>query len=186
MPEVKRHIIGIKADKKSGIIFSDNPNQQQVPGIFWRSTLWNTTELPVDNTIKGDRAADVTAREPTENGLTFRALEIPPDIADAKKHIEILQELNKTVKQKYPPTEQDLARHPSMHRTDTLDMFMVAYGEIYLVSDTDEVLLKAGDTAVVQGVNHAWANRSDKPCMIVGVMVHAKPWPADSYPAAGL
>jgi len=99
MPEVKRHVIGIKEDKKSGVIFSDNPNHQQVPDIFWRSTLWNTTELPVNNTIKGDRAADVTAREPAENGLTFRALEIPPDIPDAKKHIEILQELNKKVKQ---------------------------------------------------------------------------------------
>jgi quercetin dioxygenase-like cupin family protein len=45
-----------------------------------------------------------------------------------------------------------------MHRTDTLDMFMVAYGEICLVTDTDEVLLPAGDTAVVvQGVNHAWS-----------------------------
>jgi mannose-6-phosphate isomerase-like protein (cupin superfamily) len=186
MPDVKRHVIGIKADKKSGVVFSNNPNHQQVPDIFWRSTLWNTTELPVDNTIRGDRAADVTQREPTENGLTFRALEIPPDIADAKKHIEILKELNKEVKQKYPPTEKDLARHPSMHRTDTLDIFVVAYGEIYLVSDTDETLLKQGDTAVVQGVNHAWSNRSDKPCMIIGVMVHAKPWPADKYPAPGL
>ena len=30
----------------------------------------------------------MTAREPAENGLTFRALEIPPDIKDEKKHIE--------------------------------------------------------------------------------------------------
>lgn len=79
----------------------------------------------------------------------------------------------------------DLARHPSMHRTDTLDMFTVAYGEIYLVTDTDEVLLKPGDTAVVQGVNHAWSNKSDKPCMIVGVMVYANPWPKDKYPPSG-
>ena len=63
---------------------------------------------------------------------------------------------------------------------------MVAHGESYLVSDTDEVLLKPGDTVVVQGVNHAWANRSDKPCMIVGVMVHAHPYPSDVYPAEGL
>ena len=93
------------------------------------------------NRLPGDRGADVTAREPAENGLTFRALEIPPDIKDAKKHIEILQELNRKVKQKYPPTEKDLERHPSMHRTDTLDMFVVAYGEIFLVTDTDETLL---------------------------------------------
>jgi uncharacterized cupin superfamily protein len=73
-----------------------------------------------------------------------------------------------------------------MHRTDTLDMFTVAYGEIYLVTDTDETLHRPGDTAVVQGVNHAWANKSDKTCMIIGVNVHANPWPADRYPADGL
>ena len=185
MPHVNRVVVGANADKKSAVLFRDSPNHQAIPDIFWRSTLWNTTELPVDNEIGGDRGADVTAREPTANGLTFRALEIPPDIKDAKKHIEILQELNEKVKQKYPPTEKDLERHPSMHRTDTLDMFTVAYGEIYLVSDTDETLLKPGDTAVVQGVNHAWSNRSDKPCMIIGVMVHAKPWPEGEYPAPG-
>jgi hypothetical protein len=39
----------------------------------------------------------VTQREPSENGLTFRALEIPPDIPDEEKHIEILQDLNKAL-----------------------------------------------------------------------------------------
>jgi len=185
-PQVKRVVIGVGPDKKSAAIHRDSPNHQEVSGIFWRSTLWAATELPVNNQAGGDRGADVTIREPTENGLIFRALEIPPDIKDAKKHIEILQELNKKVKQKYPPTEKDLERHPSMHRTDTCDMFTVAYGEIYLVSDTDETLLRPGDTAVVLGVNHAWSNRADKPCMIIGTMVHANAWPKDEYPAPGL
>jgi hypothetical protein len=26
----------------------------------------------------------------------------------------------------------------------------------------------------------------DKPCMIIGTMVHAKAWPKDKYPAPGL
>ena len=186
MGKVKRVVIGLNEEQRSTVLHGDSTNEQQVPGIFWRSTLWATDELPVDNSIKGDRAAGVIQREPEGNGLIFRALEIPPDIKDAKKHIEILQELNKKVKQKYPPTEKDLDRHPSMHRTDTCDMFTVAYGEIYLVSDTDETLLQPGDTAVVLGVNHAWSNRSDKPCMIIGTMVHANPWPADKYPAPGL
>ena len=186
MPHVNRVVIGVTDEKTSAVVYHDSPNHQDVPQIFWRSTLWATTELPVNNQSKGDRGADVTVREPQENGLIFRALEIPPDIPDTKKHIEILQEVNKKVKQKYPPTAQDLARHPSMHRTDTCDMFVVASGEIYLVTDTDETLLKPGDTAIVQGVNHAWSNRSDKPCMIIGVMVHATPWPKDQYPAEGL
>jgi hypothetical protein len=112
--------------------------------------------------------------------------EIPPDIADVRTHTAELQKLNEEVREKYPPTPADLARHPRMHRTDALDMITVAYGEIYLVTDTDETLLQPGDTAVVQGVNHAWANKSGNPCMITGVMVHASPWPADRYPAPRL
>jgi hypothetical protein len=76
-------------------------------------------------------------------------------MTDKKKHIELMRELNGKVKQKYPPTDKDLGRHQTMHLTDTLDCFVVVHGEIFLVSDTDEVLLRAGDTAVVQGVNHA-------------------------------
>jgi mannose-6-phosphate isomerase-like protein (cupin superfamily) len=186
MTHVNRVVIGAKRDKKSAVIYRDSPNHQEEPQIYWRSTLWATTELPVNNTVPGDRGAGVTAREPAGSGLTFRALEIPPDIKDTGKHIKKLQDLNKKVKQKYPPTQADLARHPSMHRTDTLDMFTVAYGGIYLVTDTDETRLQPGDTAVVQGVNHAWSNRSSKPCMIIGVMVHADPWPADKCPAPGL
>ena len=186
MPHVNRIVIGVNDDRQSAVILRDSPNHQEVPGVFWRSTLWATTELPVNNQISGDRAAEVTAREPAENGLIFRALEIPPDSKDSKKHIETLQELHRQVKQKYPPTEKDLERHPSMHRTDTCDLFVIAYGEVYLVTDTDETLLRAGDTAIVKGVNHAWSNTSDKPCLIIGVMVHAHPWPKDQYPAEGL
>jgi mannose-6-phosphate isomerase-like protein (cupin superfamily) len=186
MTHVNRVVIGVNDEKKSAVIYRDSPNHQEVPGIYWRSTLWATTELPANNQIKGDRSADVTIREPQENGLIFRALEIPPNMPDTQKRTEAVQELNEQVKQKYPPTAQDLARDPSMHRTDTCDFFTVAYGEIHLVTDTDEVVLKPGDTAIVEGVNHAWSNKSDKPCMIIGVMVHANPWPKDQYPAEGL
>jgi hypothetical protein len=52
-PKIKRHVIGIKENKMSGVVYSDNPESQEVPHIFWRTTLWNTTEFPVDNTIRG-------------------------------------------------------------------------------------------------------------------------------------
>jgi mannose-6-phosphate isomerase-like protein (cupin superfamily) len=174
MGKVKRVVIGSNEDQKSAVLHGDATNVQQVPGVFWRSTLWATEELPVDNALKGDRAVGVTQREPVGDGLIFRALEIPPDISDREKHIEVLKELHEAVKQKYVPSPEDMARHPSMHRTDTLDMFTITRGEIYLVTDTDEVLLKSGDSAIVQGVNHAWSNRSKEPCMIMCVMVHSR------------
>jgi uncharacterized cupin superfamily protein len=42
----------------------------------------------------------------------------------------------------------------------------VLEGEITLVLDTAEVHLKAGDTVVQRGTNHAWSNRSSRPCRI--------------------
>ena len=118
--------------------------------------------------------------------MIFRVNEIPPDMKDKKKHIQMMKELNQKVKKKYPPTEKDMERHPTMHRTDTLDCFVVVRGEVYLVTDTDEVLLRTGDTAVVQGVNHAWSNRTNEPALIVGTMTHAKPLPKEQYPAPSL
>lgn len=183
MAQVKRVVIGVDGNKQSRVLYRDTGNIQQVPNVFWRSTLWAADELPANNTVAGDRGVNVVAREPEGSGVIFRAVEIPPNPADRDAHIKIVQGLHKDVKQKYLPTEKDLARHPSMHRTDTLDMFVIARGEVYLVTDADETLLKQGDTAVVQGVNHAWDNRSEQPCMIIGVMVSATPWPAGKYPA---
>ena len=58
------------------------------------------------------------------------------------------------------------APHPYMQRTRTLDFCLVLEGEITLVLDTAEVHLKAGDTVVQRGTNHAWSNRSGKPCRV--------------------
>ena len=54
--------------------------------------------------------------------------------------------------------------HPYMQKTRTLDFCLVLEGEITLVLDNEEVALKAGDTVVQRGTNHAWSNRSDRPC----------------------
>jgi hypothetical protein len=70
MANVNRVVVGRNGDGKGAVILRNSPNHQEVPEIFWRSTLWNTTELPVDNTVEGDRAAGHTAREPQENGLS--------------------------------------------------------------------------------------------------------------------
>ena len=58
------------------------------------------------------------------------------------------------------------APHPYMQKTRTLDFCLVLEGEITLVLDTEEVQLKAGDTIVQRGTNHAWSNRSGRPCTI--------------------
>jgi uncharacterized cupin superfamily protein len=51
----------------------------------------------------------------------------------------------------------------------------VLEGEITLVLDKQEVHLKAGDTVVQRGTNHAWSNRSEQPAVLAFVLIDAEP-----------
>ncbi len=51
-------------------------------------------------------------------------------------------------------------RRTVMHRTRTLDYVVVIEGELVLILDDSEVILKAGDVVVQRGTDHAWENRS--------------------------
>ena len=59
---------------------------------------------------------------------------------------------------------KDGGRPTPMHRTKTLDYVVVIEGEIVLILDDSEVVLKQGDVVVQRGTDHAWENRSDAVC----------------------
>ena len=56
---------------------------------------------------------------------------------------------------------KDGGRRTVMHRTRTLDYVVVIEGEVVLVLDDSEVLLRPGAVVVQRGTDHAWENRSD-------------------------
>ncbi len=62
-------------------------------------------------------------------------------------------------------------RHPMMHRTETIDYAIVLSGEITMLLDEGDVVLKAGDILVQCGTNHAWANRSQAPAVVCFVLI---------------
>jgi quercetin dioxygenase-like cupin family protein len=64
-----------------------------------------------------------------------------------------------------------------MHVTDTIDYVAVISGEVTLVLEDGEQVLRPGDTVVDRGVVHAWENRGIGPAVIVAVMVDAAPLP---------
>ncbi len=69
-------------------------------------------------------------------------------------------------------------RHPIMHRTETIDYAVILEGELTLILDDEDVLLKHGDVVVQRGTSHSWANRSDKPCKILFVLIDGQYDPA--------
>lgn len=175
MSRFKRYVVGMNDAGKSAVLMDTPENVQEEAGHFWRATLWGADQVPVDNTAPGDQSVGRQLREPPEGGMLFRMLELGPDNPNVEEHKNRVRQLHTLVQQKYPPTEEDLDRHPSMHRTDTLDCITVIRGEMYLVTDVEEVLMRQGDSVVVRGTNHGWSNRSTEPCLTVGCMISAKP-----------
>ncbi len=49
-----------------------------------------------------------------------------------------------------------------MHRTDTVDYGIVLAGEVHLLLEQEETLLRTGDVVIQRGTTHAWHNRSDR------------------------
>ena len=47
-----------------------------------------------------------------------------------------------------------------MHRTQSVDYGIVLSGEVVLVLDDTETVLRAGDVVVQRGTNHRWENRT--------------------------
>jgi len=105
--------------------------------------------------------------EPPPGGSVCRVVTFPPDDTykgkvGAKEVRAYFAAMGSPGASTYSPR----APHPYMQKTRTLDFCLVLEGEITLVLDTEEVPLKAGDTVVQRGTNHAWSNRSSKPCVV--------------------
>ena len=84
----------------------------------------------------------VPAREPNERPFT---------IMPAAGHLLRILDV-------YPL--KDGGKRTVMHRTRTLDYVVVIEGELVLILDDSEVILKPGDVVVQRGTDHAWENRS--------------------------
>jgi len=72
----------------------------------------------------------------------------------------------------FPP--QMGGKRTPMHRTRTLDYAVVIEGEVVLVLEDSEVILKASDVVVQRGTNHAWENRTDKMARMVFFHIDAQ------------
>ncbi len=141
------------------------------PG-FTSTRIWVTDRTPAR--IKGvrDTLHLPHSLEPPPGGSLCRIVTIPPEASRRGKigagEVEaFFQAMGSPGASTYSAS----APHPYMQKTRTLDFCLILEGEVTLVLDTEEVHLKAGDTVVQRGTNHAWSNRSDKPC-VVAFSVH--------------
>jgi len=109
---------------------------------------------------------------PPWGGSVFRIIDFPPEkdwIDDVDR--DTAQAAWASMDAGHVGDSAATPSHPLMHRTETIDYAVCLEGEMHLVLDDSEVLVKAGDAVVQRGTNHAWSNRSNSVCRMMFVLV---------------
>jgi hypothetical protein len=173
---VRRIVTGHDRNRRSIIALEGAPRTidfKAVPGTVFHE-LWNTNEMPVPI----DNAADPTGRplqlHPTTHGSIIRIVDIPPDSVQKKVSAEDVAAGFASMGAGHAVEGQGDARHPLMHRTQTIDYGIVLTGEIWLLVDEGEVRLGPGDVVIQRGTNHAWSNRTEEMARIAFILLDGK------------
>ncbi|MDR6741108.1 mannose-6-phosphate isomerase-like protein (cupin superfamily) [Herbaspirillum sp. 1173] len=181
-PPIHRVVTGHDAQGRS-IISSDGPlptvvEVAAIPGTLFHE-VWSTSATPARVDNGPDPSLGALVLSPPARGTRMRFVDIPPDTeeflasANSKMHEAFSQ-----IGEASASTVQTDSPHPLMHRTESVDYGIVIDGEMTLVLDRGEVALKPGSVVVQRGTNHAWANRSGKPCRMLFILVDGEYEPA--------
>lgn len=175
LPPIHRVVTGHDTDGKA-IVTSSGPlptvvEIAAIPGTVFHE-VWSTTAgpAPVDN--GADPSTGPLMLPAPAGGTRIRFVDIPPDTPELlAQGAARMKAAFSQIGDEQASTVQAHSPHPLMHRTETVDYGVVIEGELTLVLDDSEVLLKPGSVVVQRGTNHAWANRSDRPCRMLFVLV---------------
>jgi len=174
--QIRRVVTG-HDEKGRAIVISDGP----APSVHinknerdWFSVdIWRTHETPARIVAKAPESTAGPRRQmPTHNGTVLRINSFPPE-SDTVRTMTPADSLRvfEALGNPKAATFGKGGRHPMMHRTESVDYALILSGEITMLLDDEEVLLKAGDVVVQCGTNHAWSNRSKAPCLVAFILI---------------
>jgi hypothetical protein len=171
---IRRLITGVDHRGQSTLI-ADAPcphvrTSEHRPGVVYHN-LWTTDRTPAAIEGAVDPVSEAMALPPPAGGSNFRIVEFAPERdypAEAGDAVRGFAELGRAPDALVAPAA---SRHPGMHRTRSVDYVIVLEGEIWLVLDDGETLMRQGDVCIQRGTNHAWSNRSVGKCTMAFVLI---------------
>lgn len=172
---MKRYVMANRPEGTSDIVIEDEVLAIEAK---WSKELWVNHETPADLSKTGDAVADQhMIHEPPDGGAVFRVVIFQPQTVRPLPPPELMIEYHKSIHSAHIPTLEYLrtAKNSTMHKTDTLNYFVLVSGELWALSEGRDVLLQPGDVMIQKGCMHGWDNRSDKPAVLVAVLIDAKP-----------
>jgi mannose-6-phosphate isomerase-like protein (cupin superfamily) len=165
--QARRVITGVDQDGRSTVVTDELTPRRATAPAFTICDIWETPSLPIPMSTAA--ATGEVSIYPPNGGFAFRVCTFPPDSeydkeAAYKESLKALQGAD---------TYDDTNEIPGMHVHDTLDIVTVVSGELHVVLETGETLLRQGDSVVVKGVMHSWSNKTDKPVVLTSLMMSA-------------
>jgi uncharacterized cupin superfamily protein len=164
-----RRIVTIDREPGIGTLVSDGPAPDvridpARPG-YASTRLWVTDGHPARIVLETLHLPHTI--EPPAQGSVCRVVTLPPDDTwNGKVGAAQVQAFFRAMGSPGASTYSAQAPHPYMQKTRALEFAVVQGGELVLVLDTQEVKMKAGEVAILRGVNHAWSNRSARPAVV--------------------
>jgi len=150
MPTIPRRVVTGHDARGSSVFTSDGP----VPAagtapsgtLFYELWATDATPAPIDvdpsgTDLSGTVPPGPLSVPPAPNGTKIRINELPPGAGSP------------------------------MHRTQTVDYGIVLDGEVVLVLDDSETVLRAGDVVVQRGTSHRWENRSGATARVAFILI---------------
>ena len=176
MKPIRRIVTGHDARGRS-FVLSDGPSPhvRATPlrtGVAF-TNLWTTDRTPAPIHGAHDPVTPAMNLAPPPGGTNLRVVEFGPekDYIGAVTPAAAREAFATMGGAAHALSDEAAPPHPFMHRTKTVDYGIVLSGEIYLVLDEGETLMRAGDICIQRGTNHSWSNRSDVPCLMAFVLI---------------
>jgi quercetin dioxygenase-like cupin family protein len=150
MPTTPRRVVTGHDASGTSVFASDGlvPAAHTTPGGTLFYELWSTDATPAPigagpiGAGQNDQAPPAPVSvPPARNGTKLRINELPPGACSP------------------------------MHRTQTVDYGIVLDGEVVLVLDDSETVLRAGDVVVQRGTSHRWENRSGATARVAFILI---------------
>ena len=149
--DVRRIVTTHDASGKA-TVWLDGPaeNVKKPNSTIISTLLWSTDSTPANYTEEFDGGSRILGTAPPANGSRFIMFEVLP------------------------------GGKGNFHHSDTLDYVIAIEGEMVMLLDDGEVVLKPGDVVVQRGTNHGWENRGSVTARVAIILLDGLPKREDS------
>jgi mannose-6-phosphate isomerase-like protein (cupin superfamily) len=177
LPPIHRVVTGHDAAGRS-VIASDGPLStiralEAIPGMIFHE-VWELSGSPPQIDNAPDPTPGPLSHQAPKHGNRIRFVDFPPDESYLAEAGARMKQLFDEVNDQTALTVKADSPHPMMHRAEAIDYAIVIEGEMTMVLDDAEVVLRLGSVVIQRGTNHAWANRSGKVCRVLYVQLSAQ------------